>query len=104
MKQSILAQKIAHEFVARFPMLASQFDPSLLAPRVLGFLQAGEDGDDRAFAIELSLARSHRRSTIASVMDTAQDILDWPPAPPPPKPVAAKKKAAPKARGLRKKR
>ena len=103
MKQAILAQKIAHEFVARFPMLASQFDPAALAPAVLKFLQAGDDGDDRAFAIELSLARAHRRSSIASVMEIAKEILDWPPAPKP-KPVPVKKKTAPKARGLRKKR
>jgi hypothetical protein len=101
LKQSILAQKVAHDFINRFPMLASQFDPSALAPAVLAFLQAGPDGDDRAVAIELALGRAHRRSNIKSVIETANEILDWPPKP---KPVSQKKQPRPKARGVRKKR
>ena len=107
MKQSILAQKMAHDFVARFPTLAAQFDPKALAPAILAFLEAGPDGDDRAAAVEVSLARSHRRSTIASVIEIAQEIYDWPPKPElgsrPIKPVTRKKKARPKARGTRSK-
>jgi len=83
-------------------MLASQFDPAALSPAVLGFLQAGSDEEDRAAAVELSLARAHRRSTIASVIEAAQEILDWPPKPKPV--VVKKKKPAPKARGIRNKR
>ena len=101
MKESILAQKIAYEFVARFPMLASQFDPSALAPAVLGFFQAGSDGDDRVAAVGVALNRAHRRSSIESVIADAQKILDWPPKP---KPVVEKKQPRPRARGKRKAR
>ena len=101
MKESILAQKIAYEFVARFPMLASLFDPAALAPAVLGFLQAGSDSDDRAAAVGVALNRAHRRSSIESVIADAQKILDWPPKP---KAVAEKKQPRPKARGVSKKR
>jgi hypothetical protein len=101
LKESILAQKIAYEFIARFPMLAPQFNPAALAPAVLGFLKAGEDSDDRAAAVGVALARAHRRSSPESVIADAQEILDWPPKP---KPVAEKKKPRPKARGARKKR
>jgi hypothetical protein len=101
LKESILAQKVAYEFVARFPMLKSQFEPEALAPAVLGFLQAGSDSADRAAAVGVALNRAHRRSSIESVIADAQKILDWPPKP---KPVEEKKKPRPKARGIRKKR
>jgi hypothetical protein len=101
LKESILAQKIAYEFIARFPMLASQFDPSALAPAVFGFLQAGSNSDDRAAAVGVALNRAHRRSSIQSVIANAQEILDWPPKP---EVVVEKKKPRPKARGKLKKR
>jgi hypothetical protein len=101
LKESILAQKVAYEFIARFPMLASQFDPLALAPAVFGFLQAGSDSDDRAAAVGVALNRAQRRSSIESVIADAQKILDWPPKP---KPIEEKKKPRPKARGKRKKR
>jgi hypothetical protein len=101
LKESIFAQKIAYEFIARFPMLKSQFEPEALAPAVLGFLQTGSDGADRAAAIEVALNRANRRSSIESVIADAQKILDWPPKL---ELVAQKKQPRPKARGIRKKR
>lgn len=97
MKETILAQQIAHEFVARFPMLAERFEPELFALAVLDFLRNGKDDDDRADAVRLSLAKGNRRSSIESIIDNAKEILDWPPKPkvveptPIPRPTVSKK-------------
>ncbi len=101
MKESILAQKIAQEFIARFAQLSAKFDPENLKFVVLGFLQLGPDDEDRAEAFRLSLAKANRHSTVDSILERAQEILDWPPKP---KPVVEKKQPRPKARGKRKAR
>ena len=103
MKDSILAQTVAQEFISRFPMVTSSFDEEAFKLAIFDFLRKGEDDDDRVAAVRLSLSRANRRSSIESIMDNAQEILSWPPKPPEPTPIKpVVKKAAPKARGRRK--
>ncbi len=83
MKESILAQKLTQEFVSRFPMMAHQFNLDLFVLGVLTFLEKGSDDDDRAESLRLSFAQANRRSTIESVLENAQRILNWPPKPKP---------------------
>jgi hypothetical protein len=108
MKEAILAQVVAREFLAR-PEVAGRFDRDDVALKVLAFLKLGPDDDDRVQAIRLSLQESNRRSDLASIIARADEILNWPPAPKPvpaptPEPAPKIVVAQPKVEARRSKR
>ena len=58
MKESILAQTLAHEFVSRFPMVASNFDIEKFTLEALAFLQLERLDQDWKSATRLAFTVS----------------------------------------------
>ena len=94
MKQSIVAQQIAQEFILR-PGMHGQFDLNEVAEAVYDFLGRDttgikdEDSDaaaflmqgvyeDRAACLRLAFGRSPSRIRLTDIIATAQRIMDWP--------------------------